>query len=254
MHFDARADDYARARPAYPVALWDRIRDTGLIRRGNRALDLGAGTGQVTGPLLAAGMKVVAVEPGPRLAAALRSLHPDAEIVQARAEEYDAEEASFDLALAATSIHWMDLDSVLPIVHRALKPDGRFLVWRNVFGDPAAASTRFREHVQRIVDRRAAPPREGDPEDVSATSEALTRSGLFTVEDICTYRWDITLNEDQIRRLFGTFSDWSAGEVDEAAAAARELGGTIVEHYTSWLIVLAPLRHTARRAASSGAR
>jgi hypothetical protein len=38
--------------------------------------------------------------------------------------------------------------------------------------------------------------------------------------------------------LFTTFSNWSAAEVDEAARAARDLGGSVIEHYETPLIVL----------------
>ena len=54
--------------------------------------------------------------------------------------------------------------------------------------------------------------------------------GLFTAEDIATFRWQIELDEQQIRRLFGTFSEWSADEVEQAADAVIALGGRVVEH------------------------
>src|SRR4051794_40551303 len=118
MHFDAHAETYASARPPYPRALWQRLRELGVLHPGRRALDLGAGTGQATGALLAAGMHVTAVEPGSRLAARLRQAHPGATVLVMRAEELDLPDASFDTLVAATSIHWMDLDVVLPKVHR----------------------------------------------------------------------------------------------------------------------------------------
>ena|GEM_PF-2930831 len=39
-----------------------------------------------------------------------------------------------------------------------------------------------------------------------------------------------------VGRLFGTFSDWS----ERSVAAATDLGGSVTEHYSSWLLVLAP--------------
>ena len=240
MHFEARADEYEGARPPYPPALWDAIRALGVLRPGDRALDLGAGTGQATGPLLAAGLRVTAVEPGPRLARHLATAHPQATIVVARAEDVRLPDAGFDLVVAATSIHWMDLDVVLPTLHRALTRRGRFLVWRNVFGDPDIG-TPFRERIALIVAERDAPLRRAPhAEDVAVTSAALTGAGLFEVESTLTFRWSIELDEDQVRRLFATFSDWSGEEVDRAARAVRELGGSVVEHYMSWLIVLRP--------------
>ncbi|OUS95795.1 class I SAM-dependent methyltransferase [Rhodococcus sp. NCIMB 12038] len=242
MHFEAHADIYGDARPPYPPALWDSLRGLGVLEPGLRALDIGAGTGQATGPLLAAGLSVTAVEPGPRLAARLRGAHPDATVIVERVEDVELPENAFDIAIAATSIHWIDLDIALPKVHRALTHDGRFLVWRNVFGDPDAR-TPFRERVARIVQDRGAPPRPGpDPEDVSALTAELTRSGLFTVDVVRTFRWNIELNDRQVFRLFSTFSDWTSEEAEQAAAAVRELGGTVIEHYRTWLVALTPAK------------
>lgn len=242
-HFEADADTYARARPPYPAALWQQVADLGLLVPGRRALDLGAGTGQATGPLVAAGLHVTAVEPGPRLASRLHAAHPEVEVVLARAEDLGTvglAPGGFDLAVAATSVHWMDLDVVLPLVHRLLGPDGTLLVLRNVFGDPGRP-TPFRDRVEAVVRSRRAPGRPGpDPQDVDATVTALTGSGVFTVQRVHRYRWSTELDEGQVRDLFTTFSDWSAREVDQVGTAVRDLGGRVVEHYRSWLVVLTP--------------
>ena len=87
---------------------------------------------------------------------------------------------------------------------------------------------------------RNAPPRPDLAEELETASLALTRSGLFAREAVHTFCWSIELDQQQVHRLFTTFSDWSADEVDRAASAVRELGGTVVEHYMSWLIVLRP--------------
>ena len=243
MHFEEQAANYAQARPPYPLDLWARLRELGLLNAGLRAIDLGAGTGQATGPLLAAGLRVTAVEPGPQLAAALQAVYPAATVIVARAEDIDVAPQSFDIAVAATSIHWMDLDVVLPKIRRLLTSEGKLMVWRNVFGDPDGDPTPFRNAVARIVADRVTPPRPGpDAEDLAATRDQLTLSGMFSVQEHATYRWSIELNEQQVRRLFATFSDWTPDEVDRAARAVRDLGGRITERYHSWLIVLDPQR------------
>ncbi len=48
------------------------------------------------------------------------------------------------------------------------------------------------------------------------------------------------MDAEQIHSLFSTFSDWTSEEVDDAASAVRALGGQVIEHYTSWLIVASP--------------
>ena len=80
MHLEAQAASYARARSPYLPAFWDTVRELGLLKPGQHALDLGAGTGQATGPLLAAGLRVTAVEPGPQLAAWLQAAYSAATV------------------------------------------------------------------------------------------------------------------------------------------------------------------------------
>lgn len=239
MHFNAVATSYGSARPPYPAALWRDVLATGLVEPGRRALDLGAGSGEATSELLARGMDVLAVEPGEKLAAILQERFPTATVVRSRAEDIQPETASFDLAVAATSIHWLDLDVVLPLVHTALTAEARFLVWRNVFGDPDAEVSPFRHELQRIVDRRGA-TREGNPEDADHTATKIARTSLFTVEQVHRYRWSIDLTADQVHTLFATFSDWSESEVRQASSIVEALGGTVTEHYSSWLINARP--------------
>jgi SAM-dependent methyltransferase len=237
LHFEKHAATYHEARPPYPPQLWQRIHELGGLRPGQRAVDLGAGTGQATAGLLEAGLEVTAVEPGAKLAAELRERHPTAQVIEATAEQADLPAASFDLAVAATAIHWMDLDLLLPRLHRALRPGGRFLVWRNVYGDETAPLTAFRERVEQIVSRRGEPSRCG-LEIADRTHADLIRSRLFESIGIEHVTWSVDLDERQVRLLFGTFSDWSPQEVEEAGSAVRDLGGVVTEHYRSWLIAL----------------
>lgn len=240
MHFEADAAGYESARPPYPDALWARLRELGALRPGLRALDLGAGSGQATGPLLEAGLTVTAVEPGARLATRLGERFPWAVVIVARAEDAAIPAGSFDIAVAATSIHWMDLTIVLPKVRDALVDGGLLLVWRTEFGDASVARTPFRERVEEIVSARPPlPPDERQALDVEGWAETFTRGGHFRVVSEDLFRWAIDLDAAQVRALFATFSNWSPDEVDEAAAAVEALGGTVREHYATALIALA---------------
>nr|WP_297425569.1 class I SAM-dependent methyltransferase [uncultured Actinotalea sp.] len=240
QHFDAHADAYDRGRPQYPAVLWARLEDLGVLRPGVRVLELGAGTGQATGPLLDAGAAVTAIEPGPALAALLRRRVPAAAVHLCTAESMHVPSAAFDLAVAATSVHWLDLGVVLPKVHRALVPGGHLAVWRTAYGDPAGPVTPFRERVRHISARRgpaAARPGPGEL-DTGAWVDRLTATGHFVVRHVEEFRWSVELSTDQVRDLFTTFSDWHRDEVAEAARTVDDLGGRVVEHYLTPLIVL----------------
>jgi SAM-dependent methyltransferase len=239
MHFDRYAELYESARPPYPEALWERLGGLGLLATGSRALDLGAGTGQATRVLVQRGMDVTAVEPGPALARLLRERVPEARVLQTTAEDAELAPASFDLVTIATAVHWFDLPVVLPQLHAALTAGGHLAVWRNVYGDSTIPPTPFRVRVGEIVGRRDPRPRPVPGE--SATAEwavALTAGGYFEVEHVEEFPWRWDPDEDQIRSLFTTFSDWSEAEAEEAAQAVRELGGVVAEHYLTPLIVL----------------
>ncbi|MGN7798860.1 class I SAM-dependent methyltransferase [Leifsonia sp. 22587] len=241
MHFDRHAALYDRARPPYPDSLRDRLRQLGLLTPGRRALDLGAGSGQATRLLVDAGMDVTAVEPGPALADILQQRFPRVHVVRSTAEEYVPEPGSLDLVTIATAVHWFDLGRVLPSLRRALAPGGRVAVWRTVYGDTSVPPSPFRGRVQAIADRRDASARPGpDETETEAWARLLTAGGLFVVDHREELRWSIVLDADGIQALFTTFSDWSEAEAEQAAEAVRELGGTVVEHYVTPLIVLAP--------------
>ena len=79
---------------------------------------------------------------------------PAAAVHLCTAESMHVPSAAFDLAVAATSVHWLDLGVVLPKVHRALVPGGHLAVWRTAYGDPAGPVTPFRERVRHISARR----------------------------------------------------------------------------------------------------
>lgn len=74
---------------------------------GGRALDVGAGTGALTGELLRRGAEVAAAEPSPEFCAALRERYPAIEVAQAPAEQLPFAEGSFDVALAQLVVAFM---------------------------------------------------------------------------------------------------------------------------------------------------
>ena len=65
--FNEIADEYDRNRPVYPDALIDRACEVAAVGEGDRVLEIGCGTGQLTRSLLARGLRVTALEPGDRL-------------------------------------------------------------------------------------------------------------------------------------------------------------------------------------------
>jgi SAM-dependent methyltransferase len=121
------APAYERGRPGYPQAAVDFLAASLRLSPGRTVVDLAAGTGKLTGPLLATGAEVIAVEPVAEMRAALP---PGARTVDGTAEAMPLSTASADAVVVAQAFHWFDGDAALTEIARVLRPDGALaLVW-----------------------------------------------------------------------------------------------------------------------------
>ncbi len=121
--FDTVAAEYERHRPTYPDELVDRACEAGGLAAGDRVLEIGCGTGQLTRSLVARGLRVTAVEPGQNLVALARRIGAGVEFVNSRFE--DAELADpFSAVFCASAFHWLDPDVSWGKVARSLAPGG----------------------------------------------------------------------------------------------------------------------------------
>jgi SAM-dependent methyltransferase len=121
---------YERGRPGYPPPVVERVVAELGVAGGARVLDLGAGTGKLTRPLLAAGLDVVAVEPLPRMRAALAGSVGAERALDGRAEALPLPDGSIDGAVSADAFHWFDGERAAAELHRVLRPGaGLVLMW-----------------------------------------------------------------------------------------------------------------------------
>lgn len=122
--FGAAAAQYAQYRPGYAEAaiLWclAPVSDA----RPARVVDVGAGTGILTGALAHLGADVVAVEPDQAMLAELRRQLPGVRAVEGSAEALPLPDQSMDAVLCGQAMHWFDLDRALPEIARVLRPGG----------------------------------------------------------------------------------------------------------------------------------
>jgi SAM-dependent methyltransferase len=106
---------------------------------GQRILDLGCGDGVLTQKLVAAGAKVVGVDPDPAMLAAARARGLDARQGDARALDFAGE---FDAVFSNAALHWVGQPDVVTAgVKRALKPGGRYVGEFGGHGNIAAIRT-----------------------------------------------------------------------------------------------------------------
>jgi len=125
--FDQVAAEYDRHRPGYPEQLIDLACELAGLERGDRVLEIGCGTGQLTRSLLARSLRVTAIEPGARLARLTQQrLHGTGELdlVNARLEDARLPHEHFRAVFSASAIHWVDPDVGWQRAVDALEPDG----------------------------------------------------------------------------------------------------------------------------------
>lgn len=175
-------DAYVAYRPEYPTIFYDRVLAAVPPDRRNRAIDLGAGTGKFTRPLLGHFAEVIAVEPDPLMAEQLRLSDSRIVVRVTTAEECMQEPASVDLVTVAAALYWMDVPRVTTNVVRWLRRGGVLAICAGGLPrtpDPANAVTRreFAEHWGKFRDPRL------DQAESSEHARRETR-GLIILDDV----------------------------------------------------------------------
>ncbi|MGW4843103.1 class I SAM-dependent methyltransferase [Nocardia brasiliensis] len=121
--FGDHAEQYARYRPAYPMAATEwALAQCG--RRNLHVLDLGAGTGKLTANLVAVGARVTAVEPDARMWAFLAAQYPQVVVKAGSAEAIPLLDGSMDAVLIGQAFHWFDQERAFSEIARVLRPGG----------------------------------------------------------------------------------------------------------------------------------
>jgi SAM-dependent methyltransferase len=135
--FETSGERYERGRPDYPEAAIDRL----LAELGQPAsvLDIGAGTGKLTRPLLARGLAVTAVEPAAAMRETLARTAPGATVHAAHAEALPLADGAVDAVVAGQAFHWFATPAALAEFARVGR--GLGLVWnRRDLGQPLQAA------------------------------------------------------------------------------------------------------------------
>ncbi len=162
------------------------------VRGGARVLDIATGSGE---PALTAARavgqsgRIVAVDMSPGMLAIARERVDAAglrnvELVESDAESLSLDPRSFDAALCRWGLMFMpDLDGVLRLMHRALKPGGRFATAVWAAADKVPMCGLARDAIRQITGI-APPPNAPDPTKLADTSileRALAAAGFRDV-------------------------------------------------------------------------
>jgi SAM-dependent methyltransferase len=191
--FDLVADAYDRGRPSYPEEAVDWLLADRREGGTRSVLELGAGTGKLTGSLLARGCTVTASDPSAAMLTLLRSRAPSAAPVLGLAERIPVRARSVDLVVAAQSFHWFDAPRVLDEVARVLRPGGRFAVVWNQRDERIP-------WVKRLGAIIGSAETQADPTDV------IDESGMFETVERATFRFWQPMSQQSLRDLVASRS------------------------------------------------
>jgi SAM-dependent methyltransferase len=222
--FARSADAYERSRPGYPDEAIQYL--VSRLAARARVLDLAAGTGKLTRPLLASGLDVVAVEPVPEmrdgLPATVRALDGTAEAIPLA-------DGSVDAVTVGQAFHWFDGEKALDEIHRILRPRGMLgLIWnRRLEDDP----------VNRQISELLAPYHGDAPTHRhDAWRSAFERTALFAPLEERGFANEQVLDAQGLEGRIGSISfiaalghDERARVLDRACSLAGD--GTVVVRY-----------------------
>jgi SAM-dependent methyltransferase len=187
LAFDSSVEQYDAGRTRFDAGLISDLTAWAQLRPGDLVLEVGAGTGQLTSALLEAGIRVVALEPGPNMAAWLKRRFQDQPGFTVEAslfEDFAARDGQFAAVVSANAFHWVDPAVSYAKAARLLEPRGTLgLIWNF----PILADEDLQRRLNREVflddlsDFRRGPGGyvEGLLELLAAGRQELTRSGLF---------------------------------------------------------------------------
>lgn len=132
VDFGKTASDYATFRAGFPPEFFQSLAARGWVRAGDRALDLGTGTGTVARGLARMGMAVTGVDPAPALlneAAVLdQAIGVNVSYRTGTAEQLSEPSASLELVTAGQCWHWFDRTATAREACRVLIPGGRIVI------------------------------------------------------------------------------------------------------------------------------
>lgn len=223
MSFGRGAAHYDRVRPEYSPEALDLVTERLGLGHDSDVLDLAAGTGKLTRPLVERFGRVTAVEPDPRMRAVLSRATSCYQVLEGRAEAIPLVDESVDAVFVGQAFHWFDKPRALTEMLRVLRSRGGVvLLWNSWWetepplGEAAGA---VRDGVRERALRQPEQPHPKEPD-----RSSFFRSAGFEkvrVEEVPVRVLDIA-GEDLVTLYFST-SPFGILHPDERESVAAEL-------------------------------
>ena len=132
--FDSLAEDYDTGRIGYSNDLYNALVGYGLTQR-HHVLDVGAGTGLASRPLVENGFRVTGVDASEKMLEKARQRYPSATWVAGSAEALPFGAHTFDAAISAQTFHHLDGEKAIAELVRVLKPGGIIAIWWKILSN-----------------------------------------------------------------------------------------------------------------------
>lgn len=231
--FGAASERYDRVRPSYPDEIVDEFIRLGGLSAGDRVLEIGCGTGQLTRSLVDRGLDVTAVELSDELATVARRNLPMVDVVTGNFETWPLPSEPFDAVVAATSFHWIDPAVQFSRTAAALKPGGALGIMgsQHVDGGTRQFFVDVQECYERWDPEHTKPGlRLTAPEDVADTYD-VTRGGNFELAGKARHVGEFPYTTSDYLDLLMTFSGHLALPPERQQPLLECIGNLIDQGY-----------------------
>jgi ubiquinone/menaquinone biosynthesis C-methylase UbiE len=171
--FDRVAAEYDRVRSSYPPELVDEACALAGLAAGSRVVEVGCGTGKLTGALVERGLEVEAVDPGAGMVEVARGRLAGAPVRfhVVPFEQVELPVRSFPALFSATAFHWVDPAVGWAKAARLLRPGGALALLTHIASDDELAHEYLA--AWREVSPEAADWTVRDPETIWSGAEQL---------------------------------------------------------------------------------
>ncbi|MFL5759705.1 MAG: class I SAM-dependent methyltransferase [Thermomicrobiales bacterium] len=219
--FAGTAEYYAKYRPGYPSAVFDRVRSAFRLDGNGRLLDLGCGTGEIARPLHTDFEDVVGLDISQEMIDEAERRSALAGITNITWMRMPAEELSeclgpFRLATLGNAFHWMQQAEVLKRVYALIEPTGGVVILGNP-GGFWAGDDPWEGVVQEVLERWLAQwrgARQGITPNGDGAEKVSIAASRFVDVELGEHRWQRAVDVDTI-----------IGEVFSTSFASRAVLG-----------------------------
>lgn len=218
--FGEVASEYDDVRPGYPPVLTDLV-DGYHGRAAGTVVDVGAGTGkatQVLAGLVAAGGRLVCVEPDAKMASVLRQRFPRTEVEVTTFEGWTPPPGGVDVLGCGLAWHWLDPLRRNDLAAAALADGGTLAVLAHRYGFADAEQGR---RVSEMLD--TVEPGAGQDRPEHWLLDDVTAAGVFTDVEEHVVRTEVDLSLSRYLALFRTFSPFLRRSPEQRAAVVEGL-------------------------------